>query len=132
MTELDHLLNFFGNPDLDRHRLLQGKWPTYRYECDDPEGWSDDPLELLLLMLVEALPRESSKATPALQALGALLSTALSCLPHAEFSGLKQDFWRGFQYVAQQAAQERGVVLQKMTRDDVRHLIEGKYEPTAT
>ena len=59
MKHLDHLLNFFGNPSLDRHRLLQGKWEAYRIEWDDPDGWSDSPLELLLTMLDEELPSAS-------------------------------------------------------------------------
>jgi hypothetical protein len=80
-------------------------------------------------MLVEELPHDSFDDRPALQALAALLNTALACLPQEEFSGITRDFWRGFQFVAQRAAQEQGVVFQEMSRDDVRHLIEGKYDP---
>ena len=131
MKRLDHLLNFFGNPNLDRHRLLQGSWDAYRIEWDDPDGWSDSPLELLLTMLAEEMPSATSAtsdATPALRALDALVATALESLSHPEFSTITRCFWRGFQFVAHSAAKEYGLVLHDMSRDDIRHLIEAKYE----
>ncbi len=128
MERLSKLLNFFGNPSLDRHRLLQGSWSAYRIEWDDPDGWSDSPLELLTTMLVEELPSASSDTTPALRALDALAATALESLSHPEFDSITRRFWRGFQFVAQSVAQERGVVLHDMSRDDIRHLIESKYD----
>lgn len=127
MTHLDHLLNFFGNPNLDRHRLFQGRWDTYRIEWDDPEAWSDDPLELLLTMLVEELRSTTSEAKPALQALHALAAAAIDSLPHPEFSSITKNFWRGFQFVAQSAAQESGVIFHDLSREDIRQLIEAKY-----
>ena len=60
METLNELLNFFGNPGLDQHRLLQGSWPAYRMGWDCPVDWSDRPLELLLTLLVEELQKASS------------------------------------------------------------------------
>jgi hypothetical protein len=132
MKNLDHLLNFFGNPSLDRHRLPQGRWDAYRIEWDDPDGWSDRPLELLLTILAEELTGAIGDSTPALRALDALAATALESLSHPEFSGITQRLWRGFQFVAQCAAQECGVVFRDTSRDDIRHLIESKYAHHAT
>lgn len=128
MENLNELLNFFGNPGLDRHRLLQGGWPAYRMGWDCPDDWSDNPLELLLTLLVEDLQKSSSDATPAFRALDALASTALASLSHPEFESITRPFWRGFQFVAQSVAQERGVVLHEISRGDPQHLIESKYE----
>lgn len=128
MEHLNELLNIFGNPTLDRHRFLQGSWSAYRMGWDCPDDWSDSPLELLLRMLVEELRSASSDATPALRALDALAGTALSSLSQPEFASITRRFWHGFQYVAQSVAQERGVVLHDMSRDDIRRLIESKYE----
>jgi|SRR5687768_9243242 len=127
MKHLDQLLNFFGNPSLDRHRLLQGSWEAYRIEWDDPDGWSDNPLELLLTMLAEELTSAMGDSRPALRALDALTATALVGLPHPEFSSITKRFWRGFQFVAQSAAQECGVVFHDTSRADLRQLIESKY-----
>ena len=127
MKHLDHLLNFFGNPSLDRHRLLQGRWEAYRIEWDDPDGWSDNPLELLLTMLAEELTSSMGDSTPALLALDALTATALASLSHPEFSSITQRFWRSFQFVAQSAAQECGLVFRDTSRDGLRLLIESKF-----
>ena len=127
MERLSELLNFFGNPGLDRHRLLQGSWSAYRIEWDDPEGWSDRPLELLLTILSEELSSGSNEATPALVALNALTGTALENCSQPEFSSITRPFWQGFQFVALSAARERGVALYEMNRDDIRLLIERKY-----
>jgi hypothetical protein len=71
-------------------------------------------------------------STPALRALDALAATALESLSYPEFSSITQRFWRGFQFVAQCAAQERGVVFRDTSRDDIRHLIASKYAHHAT
>jgi hypothetical protein len=128
MEHLSELLNFFGNASLDRHRLLQGSWSAYRIEWDDPDGWSDSPLELLLTILVEELQNELSDATPALRALDALAATALPSLSRPEFDSIRRSFWYGFQFVAESVAKERGVVFHELSRDDIRNLIESKYE----
>lgn len=131
MENLNELLNFFGNPGLDQHRLLQGCWPAYRMGWDCPDDWSDSPLELLLTLLVEELQKASSDTTPALRALEALASTALVSLSHPEFDSITRRFWRGFQFVAESVAEERGVVLHEICRGDLQHLIESKYEQQA-
>jgi len=79
-------------------------------------------------MLVEELRSVASDVLPALRALDALAATALESLSHPEFDNISRRFWGGFQFVAQSAAEERRVVLHEMSRDDVRHLIESKYE----
>lgn len=136
MKHLDQLLNFFGNPGLDRHRLLQGKWHAYHIDCDDPDSWSDNPLELLLSMLTEELhrgdrseelSRRFDSPQSAVLALDALLSTALSCLSESEFNNMTRRFWAGFQFVAHGAALELGVVFSALSRDDVRGMIERRY-----
>lgn len=128
MKHLNELLNFFGNPSLDRHRLLQGDWPAYRMGWDCPDDWSDSPLELLLTALAEELRDASSDATPAFRALDALAATALVSLTNPEFDSITRRFWCGFGFVAQTVAVERGVIFHEMNRGDIRHLIESKYE----
>lgn len=127
METLSQLLSFFGNPNVDQHRILQGQWQPYRFDLDDPDGWSANPLELLLLMLNDELSRRNSDASPAVQALDALLGTAVECLAHPEFANVKRRFWHGFRFVAQQAATELGVVFTEIDRDTLRKLIESRY-----
>jgi hypothetical protein len=127
MDTLSQLLSFFGDPDVDQHRLLQGQWQPYRFDLDDPDAWSANPLELLLLMLNDELSRRNSDAGPAVQALHALLGTALECLAAPEFNSVKRPFWRGFQFVAHQAATELGVVFTEIDRDTLKRLIESRY-----
>jgi hypothetical protein len=132
MDSPSEILNFFGNPGLDRHRLLQGKWQAYRVDADDPDGWSDNPLELLLLLLSEGLSGMTTGNQPAVQALHALLGTALESLSNPEFCNMTRSFWRGFQFVAQCAALEVGVAFKDINRDDVRKIIENRYGPHTT
>ncbi len=79
-------------------------------------------------MLVEELRHTLSDATPTLRALDALAWTGLASRSYPEFDSITRRFWDGFQFVAHSVAQERGVVLHDMSRDDIRHLIESKYE----
>jgi hypothetical protein len=127
MDQFAELVNFFGNPDLDRHRLLQGQWKAYRHNLDDPDGWSDNPLELLLISLADEFSTRPSDERPAVRALEALLGTALKCFSSPEFCNVTRSFWRGFEFVAQRAASEFGIVHKDIGRDDVCRIIENRY-----
>ncbi len=123
MDLLAETLNFFGNPKLDRHRLLQGRWEAQRIEHYDGDEVSDNPLEHLLSTLAENLAPHLSSELPAVRALIALVGTAEASLSQQAFSNVSRDFWRGFQFVAERAAMELGVEFKDITRRDVEGII---------
>jgi len=123
MDLLAATLNFFGNPKLDRHRLLQGKWEAQRIDHYESDAVSDDPLEHLLYILAESLAPHTSSHLPAVRALIALVSTAEACLDDSAFNSVSRDFWRAFQFVAERAAGELGVEFREISRDDVHAII---------
>ena len=123
MDLLAATLNFFGNPKLDRHRLLQGKWTAERIDHYESDAVSDNPLEHLLGILSESLAAHSSSQLPAVRALSALTSTAETCLEQDEFNNPSRAFWRGFQFVAEKAAEELNIKFTEITKEGVQAII---------
>lgn len=123
MDLLAETLNFFGNPELDRHRLLQGKWEPQRIDHYKSDVVSDNPLEHLVGILAESLGSRGTIDTPAVRALSALLSTAQGCLSQDAFGNMSRPFWRGFQFVAEGAAAELGIQFRDISREDIQEII---------
>lgn len=124
MNRLRTTLSFFGNPQVDRHRLLQGKWQTYRIDCLDGDLVSANPMEILTAILADELRGFRDSDKEAVIALIDLTNSAVNELDDSARESVTSSFWFGFRYVAGEAAKQLSLELIDVERSDIDAVIE--------
>jgi hypothetical protein len=128
MKTLQTTLSIFGNPFLDLHRLLQGRWPAHKGHYSNADLLSDQPLHHLVYILHDELLSLDTDYPSATSALRAFCHSALNELQETFLQRTTSAFWSGLQYVIIKTAEELNVALVPITREEIQKLILGNQQ----